>query len=227
MAAAMKLHRAPGFDAMKDFVHVARISSSDVLLVVHAESGIRSVAELIERARKTPGKLSYASGGIGTPSHLGAELLLAQSDIDVVHVPYKGAVDAVNGVITRQVEFSLPIFSVAMPQVRDGRLRALAVAGPRRNPKLPDVPTLAEAGVAGVSLVSYGGVSVPARTPAPVIARIGDAVRIALDRPEVRARLEANGGMVSYAPSERYTEDLRNEIAQAERMMRIARFEPQ
>lgn len=224
MAAAMAMHRKPGFDAMKDFVHVSRIGSSDVLLVVHPESGIRSVKDLLERARREPGRLNYGSGGVGTPAHLGAELLLATAGVEATHVPFKGAVDAVNGLITRQIDFSLPIFQVALPHVNARRLTALAVAGPRRNPKLPEVPTLAEAGVPGVSLVSFGGLSVPAGTPAPIVARLNATLRTVLERPDVRARLD-NGGTIESSTPEQYTEELRAEISKTERMMKIARIE--
>ena len=224
MAAAMAMHRRPGFDAMKDFVHVSRIGASDVLLVVPPDSGLRSVKDLVERARREPGRLNYGSGGVGTPAHLGAELMLATAGVEATHVPFKGAVDAVNAVIARQIDFSLPIFQVALPHVAQKRLVALAVAGPQRNPKLPDVPTLAEAGVPGVSLVSFGGLSVPAGTPAPIVARLNATLREVLARPELRAKLD-NGGLIEPSSPEQYTEALRAEIAKTERMVKLARIE--
>jgi tripartite-type tricarboxylate transporter receptor subunit TctC len=227
MAINMRLHKAPGFDTLKDFVHVSRIGASDVLLVVHADAGIRSARELIERARREPGRLNYGSGGVGTPAHLGAELMLGVAGVQATHVPFKGAVEAVNAVIGRQVDFSLPIFQVALPHVQAGRLLALGVAGPRRNPKLPAVPTLEEEGLAGVSLQSFGGLSLPAGTPAPVVAKLGETLRRVLERPDVRARLEAGGGFAAWSTPEQYTEDLRREIAQTERMMKLAKLEPQ
>ena len=147
--------------------------------------------------------------------------------MSATHVPYKGAVEAVNAVMSREVEFSLPIFSVAYPHVQSGKLVALAVAGPERNAKLPGVPTMVEAGLAGVSLRSFGGLSVPAGTPAPIVTRLDAVLRAALERPDVRARIEANGGQLAYAPSRSYTDELRAEIDRTEQMMRLARLEPQ
>jgi len=226
MAINMRLHRSPGFDTLKDFTHVGRIGTSDVLLVVHADSGIASARALLERARREPGRLNYGSGGVGTPAHLGAELMLGVAGVEATHVPFKGAVEAVNALVGRQIDFSLPIFQVALPHVQAGRLLALAVAGPRRNPKLPEVPTLEEIGLAGVSMVSFGGLSLPAGAPAPIVARLGATLRTVLERPDVRARLDT-GGAVSWSTPEQFVEDFRSEIAKTERAMKLARLEPQ
>jgi tripartite-type tricarboxylate transporter receptor subunit TctC len=227
MSASMRMYRKPGYDVMKDFTHVGRISQSDVLLVVHPDSGIASTRELIERARKNPGKLSYGSGGVGTPAHMGAELMLKSSGAQALHVPYKGASESVNAVLGKQVDFALALASVAIPQIRAGKLAALAVTGPRRNPRLPNVPTLAEAGVPNVQLVSFGGLSVPAGTPPAITRRIGDALQKALSQPDVRAKLEANGSLVVPSTGEEFAHDLRAEIALTEKMMKVVKLEPQ
>jgi tripartite-type tricarboxylate transporter receptor subunit TctC len=206
---------------------VGRISQSDVLLVVGADSGIASARELLERARKNPGKLSYGSGGVGTPAHMGAELMLNSSGAQALHVPYKGASESVNAVLGKQVDFALALASVALPQIRAGKLTALAVTGPKRNPRLPNVPTLEEAGVAGVQLVSFGGLSVPAGTPPAVTKRISDALQKALAQPEVRAKLEANGSLVVPSTGEEFAHNLQAEIALIEKMMKVAKLEPQ
>lgn len=227
MSASMRMYRKPGFDVMKDFTHVGRITQSDVVVVVTPESGITTAAELMERARKNPGKLSYASGGVGTPAHMGAELILKASNAKALHVPFKGASESANAVVGKQVDFALTLTSVSMPFIQGGKLVPLAVTGPRRNPKLPNVPTLAEAGIPGVTLLSFGGLSVPAGTPAPVVKKISDALAKALAQPDVRARLEVNGGMVVPANGEEYTEDLKAEIALTEKMMKAANIEAQ
>jgi tripartite-type tricarboxylate transporter receptor subunit TctC len=227
MSASMRMYRKPGYDVMKDFTHVGRISQSDVLLVVHPDSGIASTKELIERARKNPGKLSYGSGGVGTPAHMGAELMLNSSGVRALHVPYKGASESVNAVLGKQVDFALALASVAMPQIHAGKLTALAVTGPRRNPRLPNVPTLAEAGVPNVQLVSFGGLSVPAGTPPAITRKISDALQKALAQPEVRAKLEANGSLVVPSSGEEFAHDLQAEIALTEKMMRAVKIDPQ
>jgi len=223
MATSMRMYRKPGFDVFKDFTHVGRITQSDVVLVVNADSGIKSLNDLIERARKQPGKLSYASGGVGTPAHMGAELILNAAGVRALHVPYKGASESASAVIGKQVDFALTISSVSLPYIQGGKLVPLAVTGTARNPRLPKVPTLAEAGLPGITLVSFGGLSVPTGTPAPVVKKIEDT----LANPEVRARLEANGGMVLPATPEEYTQDLKAEVALTEKMMRTAKIEAQ
>ena len=225
MAAAMRMHKKPGFDVMKDFIHVGRIATSDLTVVAQTDAGNTTLAVLLERARKQPGKLMFASGGIGSPAHMGGELLLATTGVDATHVPFKGATESVNAVIGKQVDFALAISSVAVPQVLSGKVMALAVTGPQRHPKMPQVPTLQEAGVP-IVLQSFGGLSVPAGTPAPIVARIGDALRKVLANPEVRAKLEANGGQAAPSTPEQYTEQLRAEIGQAEKLMKAAKLDP-
>lgn len=227
MSSNMRMYRKPGYDVMTDFTHVGRISMSDVLLVVNADAGITTARELIELGRRNPGKLSFASGGVGTPAHMGMEMILHATGVKALHVPYKGASESVNAVMGKQVDFALTISSVSMPYVQAGKMRALAVSGPRRNPRMPTVPTLAEAGIPGVTLVSVGGLSVPAGTPAPIVRRIAEALNKVLAMPELRAKLEAHSGIVSPSSPEAYAEDLKAEIAQAEQMMRTAHIEPQ
>jgi len=169
MATNMRMYRKPGYDVMKDFIHVGGITRSDVVLVVAADSGIQTAKELIERARRQPGKLSYASGGVGTPAHMGAELILKSTGVQALHVPYKGASESANAVLGKQVDFALTISSVSLPHIAGGKLKALAITAPTRNPRLPDVPTLAEAGIPGVTLVSFGGLSLPAGNGHPRI----------------------------------------------------------
>ena len=226
MAANMRIYKDPGYDALKDFRHVQKISSSDILLVVNANSGIQSLNELVARAKAQPGKLNYASGGVGTPSHLGAELLLTALDVQVMHVPYKGANEIVQAVVGEQVNFGLPIFSVAAPLVQSGKLRALAVAGPVRNPRMPEVPTFAELGVRGVELTSWSGVSVPKGTPDAVVAKIRSAFERALKEPKVIAAMERDGGRVDSAPEAAYVQAFKNEMAFTESIMKKIGLQP-
>jgi len=226
MATSMRMYKKPGFDVMRDFTHLGRIGLSDLTIVTAADSGITSMRDLLERARKNPGKLSFGSGGVGSPAHMGAELMLATAGAQALHVPYKGASESTNAVIGKQVDFALAITSVALPHIQGGKLAPLAVTSPARHPRLPNVPTLAESGVA-VTLVSVGGLSVPAGTPAPVAKRISDALARALANPDVKARLEAMGGQIAPAPGDEYAEALRQEVVLAEKMMKAARLEAQ
>ncbi|MDQ7957788.1 MAG: tripartite tricarboxylate transporter substrate binding protein [Rhodocyclaceae bacterium] len=225
MAANMRMYKEPGFDAMKDFRHVMRLSSSDIVVVVNAASDIRTLDDLLARARAQPGVLNYSSGGVGTPSHLGVELMLSEGKARATHVPYKGASELVNAVLGGQVTFGAPIFSVAYPQIKAGKLRALAVAGPRRNAVLPQVPTLAELGMKDLVLTSWGGISVPRGTPDPVVARIQAAFAEAMKQPRVIAGLTELGGQVDMQDGATYTRGFAQEMALTETMMKKAGLE--
>lgn len=227
MAASMRMYKKPGFDVMKDFIHVGRIAISDLTVMVHPDSGIKSIKELMERAHKEPGKLAYASGGVGSPAHMGAELMLSTAGAHALHVPYKGASESATAVISKQVDFTLAISSVAMPHITAGRLIPLAVTGPQRNARQPGTPTLAESGWPGLQLTSFGGLSVPAGTPASIVKRLSEALSQALTNPEVRAKLEAQGGTVAPSSAGEYRDALFAEIGLTERMMKSAKLEAQ
>ncbi|MGJ7545868.1 Bug family tripartite tricarboxylate transporter substrate binding protein [Variovorax sp. LT1R16] len=226
MAANVLMYRSPGYDVMKDFRHVMRLTTSDVLLVVNPASGIESLQELIARARANPGKLDYASGGVGTPSHLGIELFLNAAGISATHVPYKGASELVNAVLGSQVSFGMPIFGVAYPQVKAGKLKALGVAGTQRNASLPDVPTLGEQGLKGVELTSWGGLSLPAGTPDPIAARLYEVFSQMLKDPHVVASLTELGSQVSPSTPDSYLQVIRHEVELTRQMMKSARISP-
>lgn len=220
MAANMLMYKSPGYDALKDFRHIMRLTSSDIVVVVDTKSNIRTVHELVAQARARNGQMNYASGGVGTPSHLGVEMLLTSAGAQATHVPYKGASELVNAVIGDQVTFGAPIFSVAYPLIKADQLRALAVAGSKRNPTLPGVPTLAEAGIKGAELSSWGGISVPAGTPEAVVEKIRRAFQQALNQPKVIAALQQQGGLVDIQDSAAYVQGFKHEMSFTEAMMK-------
>lgn len=152
--------------------------------------------------------------------------MLSLAGVEATHVPFKGANDSVNAVIGKQVGFSLAITSVALPQIDSGKLRPLAVTAPQRHARMPNVPTLTEAGVK-MTLTSIGGLSVPAGTPAPIVKRISEVLNQTLARPDVRAKLDALGGSITPSTPEEYTAALRNEIAMTEKLMAAAKLEAQ
>lgn len=220
MAANMHMYKNPGYDALKDFRHIMRLTSSDIVVVVNAKSNIRTMQELVAQAKAQKGQMNYASGGVGTPSHLGVEMMLSAANAQATHVPYKGASELVNAVIGDQVTFGAPIFSVAYPLIQSGQLRPLAVAGGKRNPALPDVPTLAEQGIKGAQLTSWGGLSVPVGTPDAVVERIRAAFQQALAQPKVVALLQQQGGLVDLQDSAAYVQGFRQEMSFTEAMMK-------
>lgn len=227
MASSMRMYRKPGYDVLKDFAMVGRISVSDLLVIAPVDSGLHSVGDLLERARRNPTKLNFASGGIGSPAHLAGELMLNAGGASANHVPFKGASESLTAVIGKQVDFALTISSVALPHWKAGKVAALGITSAKRNPALPQVPTLIEQGLAGVEVVSFGGLAVPAGTPPAIVRRINELLREVLAKPEVRATIDSQGATVAPSSPEEYTEAMRAEIALTERMMKAARLEPQ
>ncbi len=226
MSTNMRMYKQPGFDVLKDFIHVGRIGVSELVVVTHPQSGITSMKDLIAQAKKSPGKFSFASGGVGTPAHMAGALVLSTAGADALHVPFKSAAESTQATIGRQVDFALALSTVVIPHIQSGRLVPLAVSGKARLPALPQVPTLAETGIA-VSVSSFGEISVPAGTPAPIVARINDALQKALANPKAKERMEALGGQFTPGSGAEYTEAMRQEIPLTDAMMRAAKLEPQ
>jgi tripartite-type tricarboxylate transporter receptor subunit TctC len=157
---------------------------------------VHSVSDLIKLAKSEPGKLFFASAGIGTPPHLAGELFKNMAGIDIRHVPYRGNAAVLTDVISGRVAFSFPTLPSAMPYVRNGMLRALGVTSPKRSPFAPDIPTIAESGLPGYDATSWYGVVAPAKTPPAIVAKINDAFVRALQDPSVKKVL-ANLGLES------------------------------
>jgi tripartite-type tricarboxylate transporter receptor subunit TctC len=197
------LYKNMPFDAIKDFEPITLIASVPNLLVVHPDVPAKSVKELIALAKAQPGKLSFASFGHGTSNHLSGELLKTVAGIDVTHVPYKSAPQAVLELVGGQVSFAFVNAPLALPQVRAGKLRALAVTGAQRSPAVPELPTMKEAGLDFV-VESWYGLMAPAGTPEPVIRKIfADTVGV-LKKPEMAEAFAARGAdvQVSASPGE-------------------------
>jgi tripartite-type tricarboxylate transporter receptor subunit TctC len=179
------------FDSLKDFVPVMQITSMPNLLVVHPSVPARSMKELVVLAKSRPNQLTFGSGGVGTPLHMGGEQLKVATGIDIVHVPYKGAAPAMTDLLGGQLTMIFPTLTLGVPPVKAGRLRALAVTSRKRIAVLPDVPTTAEAGYADVNATSWFGLVAPAKTPRAIVDRLhAELVRV-LKQPDVRERFEA------------------------------------
>lgn len=188
------LYRRVEYDPIRDFTPINLTYAMPHLLVVPNASPARDAAGLVAMLRADP-QLTYASGGYGSGAHLAAELLLVRAGVKAVHVPYRGAPDIINAVLAGQVAFGLPTMSTAVPLVQAGQIRALAVTSPRPSPVFPDVPPLAAA-VPGAVLVSWFGILGPAGTPAPVVAKVDEAIRAVLADPAFVARVTSDGTMV-------------------------------
>ena len=181
------------FDPAKDFAPVALFATAPFVLIVNPGLPAYNVQELIALARKQPGKINFASAGIGTTNHLSGELFKSMAKIDIVHIPYRGAGPAMNDLVAGHVQMFFDLMPVVLPQIAAGNVRPLANAGAKRPAALPDLPTVAEQGLAGFDASSWYGLVAPAKTPEPVLAKLRDDVAKILDAPDVVARIRELG----------------------------------
>lgn len=184
------------YDPIKSFTPVAIIAASPIVLVVNNAVPVHSVADLVVLAKKQPGKLQYASAGIGSVTHLAGELFKYTAKVDILHVPFKGAGPATLDVVAGHTNLLFGGLLATVPHVRSGRLRALGVGSLKRNPILPDVPSIAEAGVPGYETVNWFGLVAPAGTPAPIVDRLYREVTAVQNLPEVQKQFDADGATV-------------------------------
>ncbi len=182
-----------GYDSNRALVPVAYVGAVPNVLVVGNNLPANSVQELVALARKEPGRINFASSGTGSTQHIAAEMFKDAAGIELTHVPYKGSAAALVDLVSGQVQMSFDTMPSVIGQIKAGKLRALGVTSPRRNAQLPQVPTLAEAGLPGVEIGAWYGIYMPAATPRAVQARVHDEVNKVLAMPETRTRLEAVG----------------------------------
>jgi tripartite-type tricarboxylate transporter receptor subunit TctC len=192
----------PPFDPVRDLAPVTLICTIPNLLVIHPSLPAKSVEEFVALAKSRPGQFTFASSGSGTATHLGGELFRARAGIDLRHIPYKGTGLMIPDLVAGRVTMTVAAVATFLPLVRDGRMRAIAVASPKRTPALPDVPTVAEAGYPGFDTSSWQGAWVPAQTPATLVRRLNQDVRKLIALPDVRARF-AELGVDAAGTSER------------------------
>src|SRR5262245_11126437 len=181
------------FTLMKDFVPVAPVNYSDLLLVVHPSLPAKSVREVVQLAKSNPRALNYASSGTGTPYHMAGELFKALAGVDIVHVPHKGSGEARVSVMSGQVEMMLDAITTMAPMAKAGRVRALGTSGAKRSTVMPDVPTIAEAGVKGYESTIWLGIMAPAGTPRPVVERLNAEISKVTGRSDVKKAWNEQG----------------------------------
>jgi tripartite-type tricarboxylate transporter receptor subunit TctC len=181
------------FDPDKTFTAVAKTSQNYEVLVVHPDFPAKSVRELVAYAKANPGKLNFGSAGIGNATHLAAELFKQRTGVDIVHVPYKGAFEAVTGVMAEQVQMFFGDIGGVLPLIREGRVRALAISSQTRSADLPALPTMIESGVPGYVVLTYTGVVAPAATPPEIVQKLNTALNASLQTPEAAAALRRIG----------------------------------
>jgi len=216
------MYRKLPYDPVKDLAPIMQAANIPLVLIVHPSLPVKSVKELIALAKAHPGELNYASGGNGSPQHIPMEMLKAATHINIVHVPYKGLGPAFNDVLGGQVPMMFAGMSNVVPHARSGRLRILAVGGVARSTALPDVPTVAEAGVPGFAYAAWTGFLVPAGVPRDIIGRLHGELAKILNLPDVRERLANLGFELVGSTPEEFAALLKSDIARMEKVVRGA-----
>ncbi len=200
------------YDILKDFIPVSGLSGGPLVVVVNPNLPVKNVADMVNLAKTKQGGLNYASSGNGQSTHLAVELFKVQAKVNMTHVPYKGSAPALNDVAAGQADVMFDTTISAMPLVRAGKLRALAVTGATRSPAAPELPTIAESGYPGYEAIAWNGIFVPAGTPKDVVNKLNAELKKALDNPEVKQRFEAQGFASSWSSPEAFNKFVNNEV---------------
>jgi tripartite-type tricarboxylate transporter receptor subunit TctC len=218
------LQANPTYDVQRDLAPVVRLLVMASIVAVGNEVPVKSFAELVALAKAQPGKLSYASPGVGTPQHIAGELLKSLAGVDIVHVPYRGAV--YTDVIGGRVTMTLQNMGTILPVVRDGRLRGLAVTSAKRSSVMPGLPTIAESGFPDFEAISWFGLMAPARTPAPIVAKVHQQAVAITAMPDVREKLAALGLDITGDGPEAVAAIIKADTAKWARVIRDANIKP-
>jgi tripartite-type tricarboxylate transporter receptor subunit TctC len=216
------LYKKMPFDHVKDFAPLTRVAMVPNLLVANPARPYNNVKELIAYAKANPGKVSFGSSGNGSSIHLSGELFNSMAKVDMIHVPYKGSAPAVTDLVGGQIDIMFDNMPSAIQHVRSGRLKALAVTTAKRSPELPNVPTIAEAGVPGYEATSWFGMFAPANTPAPVVAKLNAALVKVLSDAEVKKKLAEQGAEPYSEKPEQFAEFIRKETAKWSQVVKAA-----
>jgi tripartite-type tricarboxylate transporter receptor subunit TctC len=210
------------FQLMRDFVAVAPVNYSDLVLVVNPAVPASTLPELIALAKASPGQLNYASSGPGTPYHMAGELFKSMAGVDIVHVPYKESSGARTGVLGGQVEMMFDAVTVMSEHVKAGKVKAIATSGSVRSSVMPNVPTLAEAGVPGYDAVIWLGLMAPRGTPAAIVGRLNAEVTKIVAKPEVKAEWARQGAVPMSMTPDAFTRYLETDIVKWERIVKLS-----
>jgi len=220
------LYKKLPYDPQKDLAPVTLMMTSPMVLVVHPSVPVKSVKDLVALAKSKPGRINYASAGVGNLQHLGMELLQSLAGMKMNHVPYKGAAPAFVDVIGGQVELMFANITGAMPHVHSGRLRAAAVSSAKRSPVLPSVPSVAET-YPQFDITTWMGFFAPGGTPRDIVAKVGDDMRRVLQRPDLRERFAAQGAEVVAAPPAELAQLIRRETMLYAKVIQQAGIKPE
>jgi len=222
LAANVSLHKKLPYDPLRDFAPVTLAATQNLMLVVNPSLQAKNVKELIALARAKPGQITFASAGSGAGGHLSGELFKLLAGVDMLHIPYKGVAPALVDVISGQVSLTFPSLISALPQVKSGKVRALAVTGAKRSQATPDLPTLQEAGVPGYESATWYGVVAPTATPRDIITKLNSEIVAIMKQPELRDRLAADGADPLGSTPEAFGLHLKSEIAKWAKVVKAA-----
>jgi tripartite-type tricarboxylate transporter receptor subunit TctC len=206
------LFKSLGYNLVKDFAPVSQLTSGPLVIVANPSLPAKNVQELIALAKTKPGSLNYASSGNGQSTHLSAELFGAMAGIKMNHIPYKGSAPALTDVMGGQASLMFDTMLSAMPQVKNGKLKALAVTSAARSPAAPDVPTVAESGLPGYEAIAWNGLLAPAGTPADIVGKLNAELKKALDAPDVKDRFSAQGFGAAWNTREAFAKFIHAEL---------------
>lgn len=210
------------YDVQRDFTPVSLLTQGPLVLVVNPKFPAKSVAELVTMAKAKPNAVSFASSGNGQSTHLSAELFASMAGAKMLHVPYKGSAPALNDVIAGQVPMMFDTMLSAMPHVKGGKLRALAITGDKRSAAAPDTPTIAESGLPGFQAYAWNGLLVPTGTPAAVVARLNEELKTALAHPPLQERFGAQGFAATWTSPADAKAFLHNELSKWSRTVEVS-----
>ncbi|MFZ4288897.1 Bug family tripartite tricarboxylate transporter substrate binding protein [Variovorax sp. HJSM1_2] len=225
-AANQYLYANPPFDPQKVFAPVMRVVDQPNILVVSPSFPANNLKELIALAKAKPGKLTFGSASVGSAQHFSAEVLMQQAGVELLHVPYKGGAPALTDLMGGQIDFLFDTSPTALPYVKSGKLRALAITSGQRSPLLPDVPTMKEAGLPNFEVVTWTGIAAPAGTPKPVVDKLNASIRAAL-RGDLRKQLEETSLIPADGSPEDFREFIRKDAENYERLVKTAKITPQ
>jgi tripartite-type tricarboxylate transporter receptor subunit TctC len=226
MAINHRLYRNLSYDALRDFAPVTQIGALPLILIVHPSLPAKSVKDLVAMGKAKPGALSYASSGVGSATHMTSELFRMMAGVDIVHIPYKGSGQAMVDLISGQVGLAFDQITSSLPHVESGKLRALAVTSAKRFASVPQLPTVAEAGVRGYESVSWNGIAAPAGTPREVISRVQEQVARALQSADIKERFFKDGIEGVGSTPEQFERHIRSERAKWEKVVDSAGIKP-
>jgi len=205
------LYKKMPFDPIKDFAPLTRVANVPNLLVANPSQPYKTVQELIAYAKANPGKVNFGSSGSGSSIHLSGELFKSLAKVDMQHVPYKGSAPAVTDLLGNQIGIMFDNMPSAIQHVRSGKLRPIAVTTAKRSPELPDVPTIAEAGVPGYEATSWFGMFAPANTPAPIVAQLNKALVKVLAQPDIKKKINEQGAETAGETPEQFAAFIQTE----------------